>query len=70
MVTADQVGAEVSPKVPNCERLYRIVDNNISRVLLIGGHARVATIRFHSRVDIFLHVSFVLSVLNFSSVLY
>jgi len=34
-----------------------------------GGHARVATIRFHSRADTFMHMSFVLSVLNFSSVL-
>jgi len=31
-----------------------------------GGFACVATIRFHSHVDIFFHMSFVLSVLNVS----
>jgi len=32
-----------------------------------GEGARVATIRFHSHVEIFLHISFVPSILNFSS---
>jgi len=47
-----------------------IISGEIISTGRFGGHARIATIWFQSRVDLFLHMSFVLSVLNFSSVLY
>jgi len=49
---------------------YNNNNNNICSTGSLVKHALVATIQFLSRVDIFLHMSFVFSVLNFSSVLY